>query len=108
MKTLNDPQSIHEQLPKEGKTAVLFIMPGCPFCRAFQPVFTSFADNDKTGTGFLLVRLESMENPLWDTYEINVVPTVLLFEGDKLATRLDGRPGEGLAEGDLKGLPLSR
>ena len=41
---------------------------------------------------------------LCDRYDINFYPTVLLFENGKVTKRLDGEPGEGLNEKQLKKL----
>ena len=39
---------------------------------------------------------------LCEKYEINYYPTVLLFENGVVTRRLDGAPGEGLNENQLK------
>jgi thiol-disulfide isomerase/thioredoxin len=40
---------------------------------------------------------------LCEKYSIAVFPTVLVFENGEVAKRLDGVPGEGLSEEQLKG-----
>lgn len=45
--------------------------------------------------------IDEEENPLWDEYSIEIVPTVLFFENGKVVRRLDGKPGRGLAGRDL-------
>lgn len=102
MRTLQNPASLSGLLPGGRKTAVLFILPHCPYCKAFRPVFESFAAVKAGDPDCLTVVLEDDENPLWDEYGINVVPTVILFEGQKILTRLDGRPGQGLSAADLE------
>jgi thioredoxin-like negative regulator of GroEL len=101
MKTLTNPLSLKEHLAKTGKTIALFVMSVCPFCRRFRPIFESFAEGRSQETDFLTVVLDDDRSPLWEEYGINVVPTVILFEGKFPMHRLDGRPGKGLNEGDL-------
>jgi len=101
MKTLTNPPSLGEHLPAGKRTAVLFIMSSCPFCRRFRPSFAAFASSHANELAFLTVVLDDERTPLWDLYRVSVVPTVLLFDGESVARRLEGRPGEGLIEEDL-------
>ena len=48
------------------------------------------------------VLLDDYDNPLWDDYEIDAVPTVIFFEKGKISKRLDGRLGVGLSERELE------
>ena len=50
----------------------------------------------------LHVRVDDYNNPLWDEYSIGAVPSVLLFDREKVCRRLDGRFGFGLSEKQLK------
>jgi thioredoxin-like negative regulator of GroEL len=42
------------------------------------------------------------DNPLWEEYSIEAVPTVILFEEGKVCRRLDGIFGYGLSENQLE------
>ncbi len=50
------------------------------------------------------VDISDEANPLWDTYSIEVVPTLILFRNGLMLDRADGRFMEGLHEGDLERL----
>lgn len=81
----------------------LFYASWCPFCRSFLPIFEKYAlENDRYK--FLHVNINDETNPLWEKFDIEVVPTILLFEGDRVFKRLDGTLGTGLSERQLKEL----
>jgi len=73
--------------------AVLFKAEWCPFCRAFIPIFETLQES---GVPSGMVDLSEFDNPLWETFNIDIVPTVLLFKDGKIVQRYDGVPGEGL------------
>ncbi len=104
MKTHANPVSLKALLSGDRKTAVLFIMSTCPFCRRFRPIFEAFAEKRAEDFDSVIVVLDDQNNPLWEEYGIEVVPTVLIFKEGRIASRLDGRPGEGLSSRDLESL----
>ena len=86
-------------LAAEGSTVVAFWASWCPFCRAFRPHFDAAA---ATSAGrFAVVRLDDYDNPLWDRYGVNVVPTLAFFRGGELRSRRDGTLGKGLSQEEL-------
>jgi hypothetical protein len=48
------------------------------------------------------VLLDDYDNPLWDDYSVEAVPTVIFFDKGKVCRRLDGKSGVGLNEKQLK------
>ncbi len=44
------------------------------------------------------VDISDMENPLWEIFDINVVPTVVIFKEGQPVFRRDGALGRGLSE----------
>ena len=103
MQTIVNPLSLKEHLPPGRETVVLFVLSTCPFCRAFRPQFEAFAAKGGART-FLTVVLDDFGNPLWDAHGVDVVPTVIVFEGEKAKSRRDGKAGVGLTEKDLETL----
>ena len=75
-----------------------------PTCSGFRPRFEAFAARSAAAREHLTVVLDDFGNPLWDAYGIDVVPTVIVFEGGAAKTRRDGRAGVGLTEKDLETL----
>lgn len=83
------------------KAAVLFHTTWCPFCVTFRPVFNEVM---KTARGWATidVTIDDEDNPLWEKYSIEVVPTVIFFDDGKIILRLDAPLGVGLRETDLR------
>lgn len=59
-----------------GKVAVLFCADWCGYCHRFLPHFRKVP-------GGLAVDVSDEDLPLWDAYDLRVVPTVILFEDGK-------------------------
>lgn len=83
-----------KRLKKTGTLAVLFAAEWCPFCRRFSPIFES-ALRAKNVSG-ALADLSDFQNPLWETFDIQVVPTVMVFKDGELVYRKDAVLGQGL------------
>jgi len=86
------------RLLKDGTWAVAFLADWCPFCQAFRPGFESMA---ASLGGRLIADVTAEESPLWDTFALEVVPTVVVFRGGIPVARFDGIPGVGLGEKEL-------
>lgn len=104
MKTIVNPLSLKEHLPPGRETAALFVLSTCPFCKTFRPLFEAHAARHAGDRDYLTVVLDDFGNPLWDAYGIDVVPTVIAFEGGAVKSRRDGKAGAGLTEKDLETL----
>lgn len=84
-------------LSQNKKVLALFYSSWCPFCQGFLPSF----ERKVVKTDFdmvLHVVVDDYDNPLWEGYSIEAVPTVILFELGTVLKRLDGRLGRGLNE----------
>lgn len=75
---------------------VLFYAEWCPFCRKFYPGFET-AMNSK-GLRWAEADISDYEDPLWETFEINAVPTIIVFKDGKPVFRRDAVLGRGLSE----------
>ena len=100
---VSDKNELKKQLQKNKKVLALFYSSWCPFCRSFLPVFARNCAKNSFDLA-LYVRVDEDENPLWEEYAIDAVPTVILFEDGKVFRRLDGRFGYGLNEKQFKEL----
>jgi thiol-disulfide isomerase/thioredoxin len=84
---------------KEKDKAIAFVYASwCPFCRKILPVFQQLAQGGRRN--FLLV--EDDNESIAEKYVIDVFPTLLFFNQEKVALRLDGKPGVGLNEKQIK------
>jgi thioredoxin 1 len=85
-----------KRLKKRGTWVVLFAADWCPFCRKFSPIFNSSLAERKMAS--VLAGLDDYENPLWESFDIRVVPTVMVFSDGELIYRKDGALGQGLPD----------
>jgi len=85
-----------ESLKNKGTLAVLFVASWCSFCRRFYPMFQAAAK--KSGFPWASVDISDDDNPLWETFSIEVVPTVIIFKEGEAVFRKDGVFGRGLSE----------
>jgi len=82
-------------LRRGGTLATVFLASWCPFCRRFKPAFESAANVN--GISWATVDLSDDENELWDVFNIQIVPTILVFKNGNVVWRKDGEPGRGLS-----------
>jgi thiol-disulfide isomerase/thioredoxin len=82
------------RLDRPGRTTVAFVAAWCPFCREFLPRYQA---REGTVPGTLAtVDLSEEENPLWERFHIDVVPTLIGFESGSERWRVDGILGRGM------------
>ena len=97
---VENAEELNAILEKTEKVLVLFYATWCPYCRSFVPIFDEKIIDFKIGK-VIHVFLDDYDNQLWDDYDVEAVPTVILFEKGKVSKRLDGRFGLGLKEKQL-------
>ena len=89
-----------------GKNSlILFYADWCYYCKIFIPIFENSIknlNNDKVLFGG--VKLNENENPLWDKYGINAVPTLIAFSKNKIRDRRDAKKGVGLTRRDIEAI----
>ena len=85
-------------LGNNKKTVVLFYATWCPYCANFKPTFESAKIETAN-------RMESIidedENPLWDRFNIQAVPTMIAFQNGKIISRKDAKKHVGLTKSDM-------
>ncbi len=83
---------------------VLFYADWCPYCTRFKPVFeeTMKKIDSKILSGG--VQINDDDNPLWDKYQINAVPTLIAFSNGSIKARRDAKMGMGLTVDDLNSI----
>jgi thioredoxin 1 len=84
------------RLKRAGTVAVLFEAEWCPFCRRFSPVFESTLA--QKGAPRAVADLSDLENPLWETFDVDVIPTVMVFKEGEVVYRKNGILSQGLTE----------
>ena len=76
----------------KGRCHVLFYASWCPDCTRFMPTFDSLLPKAKAQ--LLKARIDEDENPMWDHFKIERVPTVVLFEDGKEKGRAEEKGGK--------------
>lgn len=87
-----------QRLRRNGIWAIAFLADWCPFCRSFVPSFAALKGGD---FGLAIADVTDDESPLWERFEIEVVPSVIVFRDGVPVFRADGRFMEGLGPNDL-------
>jgi thioredoxin 1 len=90
-------QELQKQVKANFKLLALFYASWCPFCRSFITIFDKYSKNSGDNK-YLKVRIDEDENPIWETYGFEAVPSLILFENGKVSRRLDCNLGAGLNE----------
>jgi len=101
MKEVDNEDDLMNILRATERVLVLFYASWCPFCRGFLPIFKEYARKNKRDE-FLFVKIDDENNRLWEKYDVEVVPTIVLFEGERVQRRLNGVLRVGLTEDQFK------
>jgi thioredoxin 1 len=88
------------QLKSNKKIIALFYASWCPFCRRFLSTFDKYSQKPNFAL-FIRVNMDDNDNPLWEEYDLEAVPSVIFFENGKVSKRLDCEMGAGLNEDKL-------
>ena len=94
-------RDLETQFRKNKKILALFYSSWCPYCRSFLTIFTNISSSQGISST-LGVKLDDYDNPLWNDYAIQTVPTVILFDQGHVVSRIDGKIGYGLSEQQFK------
>ncbi len=86
-------------LNSQRPVLAVFYAGWCPFCRSFLPEFEA-VKSEKFEVAE--VDLSDWDNPLWESYKVDIVPTLIAFQGGKEIARKDGRSGIGLSKAELQ------
>ena len=95
---VDNQADLDKALKQTDKVIALVYASWCPFCRRILPVTDQLNQDERRN--FLLV--EDDEEVIAERYTINVFPTLLFFSKGTVARRLDGQPGIGLSEVQVK------
>ena len=85
-------------LKSDKKTVVLFYATWCPYCANFKPTFESAKIENANKMGSII---DEDENPLWDRFNIQAVPTMIVFQNGKIISRKDAKKHVGLTKSDM-------
>jgi thioredoxin 1 len=89
-----------ERLRRPGTWAVAFVADWCPFCRRFRPIFETARGRGRFELAYGDVT--DYETPLWERFDLKVVPTVVAFRDGAPVFRANGRFARGLNAADVE------
>ncbi len=98
LERLSPRDFVGRRLDRSGTWAVAFLAEWCPFSRAFAP---RFAELDGGTAHLAIADMTDLETPLWETFDVEVVPTLVVFRDGTVVARVDGRPMEGLGPEEI-------
>jgi len=85
---------------KDGRVLVFFYAEWCPFCRRSFPHLKNLKSTVKHNV--FRADISDVRNILWNTFEVKVIPTLIIFENGSEVWRRNGRYIEGLGKADFK------
>ena len=88
------------KLSRDGTLAVTFSAKWCPYCREFMAEFKTAELSVEKAMG----DVTDEESALWDNFELEVVPTLVLFRDGAAVWRRDGIRHAGLTASDIDAL----
>ena len=98
------PNQLDSLISGGKKTLVMFYADWCPFCQRFKPTFESFANSIIDDIRFYASTINEDDNPLWDKFSINTVPTLIAFFKGNIVSRRDSKMGLGLDESHINSI----
>ena len=87
----------------KGKSVVIFSADWCPYCVSF---FNNWVEYSQVSDVFI-ADITDVESRLWDDFNINVVPTMAIFENGILTKRWDGQLQRGLTIDQIESVNAS-
>ena len=94
-----DESELKKKLSASKKTLALFYASWCHDSLSFLPIFDANCQGSKCG--IIKVKIDDDENPIWDSFKIDVVPTLVLFEKGKEKMRAETKGGRILCKKDV-------
>jgi thiol-disulfide isomerase/thioredoxin len=91
---------LDSQLKRNKRVLALFYASWCPFCRNFLPSFKRIVAK-RSFECVVLINMDDDDNPLWDNYSIEAVPSAILFDGGVVSRRLDSSLGDCIDDKQL-------
>ena len=90
----------------QDKILVLFYADTYPYYMNYMLIFELKEDKNNKNYILWIIKLNDDENPLWDKFNIDAIPTLIAFKKDKIVSRRNAKMGTGLSKSDIDSLLL--
>lgn len=74
------------------RSLIVFSADWCPYCISF---FNNLKEYSKIDS-ILIADITDVESKLWDDFDLNVIPTMAIFDKGNLVKKWEGIIGQGL------------
>jgi len=85
-----------------GKSLIVFSADWCPYCITFFNNLKEYGEIES----IFIADITDVESKLWNAFDLDVIPTMAIFEEGNLVKRWDGIVGQGLTINDIEGANL--
>jgi thioredoxin-like negative regulator of GroEL len=96
--SVDNLEDLQQTLNDHDHVIAMVYVSWCPFCRKALPVFEKQAMTEQRH----LLLVADDEERIADLYDIDIFPTLILFDKGRAVKRLDGKPGVGLSDKQIK------
>ena len=102
MQNIGHEEFVQTVMESEDKYLVLFYADWCPFCAKFKPIFEAY--ERKLQYKLAGAKVNEDDNPLWDMFKMESIPTMIAFNSGEMVTRRDAKRGVGLTKDDMESI----
>ena len=96
--SVDNLEDLQQTLNDHDHVIAMVYVSWCPFCRKALPVF----EKEPVSVQRVLLLVGVDEEGFADLYDIDIFPTLILFDKGRAVKRLDGKPGVGLSDKQIK------
>jgi thioredoxin 1 len=101
MLEVDNKADLTKHICQNKRVLALFSSTWCPYCQGFARSFDANVASYKFDL-VIRVNMDDYDSLLWDEYDVEAVPTLILFENGEIKDRLDAGSGVGLRESQFK------
>jgi thioredoxin 1 len=102
MQNIDHNEFVQTVMESDEKYLVLFYADWCPYCAKFKPLFEAY--EGKLKYRIAGAKVNDDDNPLWDMFKIESIPTMVAFNAGEVVTRRDAKRGVGLTKEDIESI----
>jgi len=102
LEVLGEKDFSRARLNRPGTVIVCFGAEWCPITRRFMPKF--IAERGKLDGTLAIADITDLNSTLWDTFQIRITPSIVVFQNGEVHRRVDGKRIIGITASALRQL----